>query len=317
MVEIAEVVEEEDASPSPPPPAAESRSQERYADADEIEAALSHVTRASARLHLENLASKLRREGKALERVAASQGRAGASASSPPKEKAAAMEVKEAGDGGESSPPRSRAPPAAAAAKDPPPAPPRRAPAAIVHSLPSHKYRSFPTYYFDAGKYDSPVVTVYVPLEGVGSHDKSKIRCDFAPSSLDLIVEDFDGETYRLLNDNLEKDIDPSKSKRIVKPNKIVLKLGKVKGEYGYDSWQQLTAKKPKKRDASGKSTKDDPAAGIMDMMRDMYDGGDDAMKKMIGETMYKQRTGQLDREGMGTGGGMGGMGDMGMGMGM
>jgi len=51
--------------------------------------------------------------------------------------------------------------------------------------------------------------------------------------------------------------------------------------------------------------------------MKDMYDEGDDNMKKMIGETMYKQRMGQLNNGkddmmgGMGGMGGFGGMGDM------
>ncbi len=116
-----------------------------------------------------------------------------------------------------------------------------------------------------------------------------------------------DGKSYRLLNDNLEKEIDVSKSKYIIKPNKIIIKLGKVKGEYSYDYWTDLTAKKKKEN----KGTKEDPAAGIMDMMKEMYDNGDDNMKKMIGETMYKQRTGQLDKPGAG---GMGGMGDLGLG---
>jgi calcyclin binding protein len=42
-----------------------------------------------------------------------------------------------------------------------------------------------------------------------------------------------------------------------------------VKGEYSYESWQQLTAKKSREETAAKKK---DPTAGIMDMMKDMYD---------------------------------------------
>ena len=68
----------------------------------------------------------------------------------------------------------------------------------------------------------------------------------------------------------------------------------------------------------NNKANKDDPTAGIMDLMKEMYDNGDDNMKKMIGETMYKQRTGQLgnnkDPMGMGMGSDdMMGMGDLGI----
>ena len=74
------------------------------------------------------------------------------------------------------------------------------------------------------------------------------------------------------------------------------MNCSKVKGEYGsYDSWNQLTAKKKKKKEKA--ATKDNPMGGIMDMMKDMYDNGDDQMKKMIGETMMKQRNGELNSD--------------------
>jgi calcyclin binding protein len=286
MVEISEVMEEETpaAAATTTENVVDSRSQERFADADEIEAALAHITRPSAQLHLQNLITKLRKEGKALQRVAASTSAASSDDSSAPTAAAASS----------------------AAALPDLPTPPKRTPitAPIITSS-ANKYQSFPTHYFDCGGYNSPLVTVYVPLTGIGSHDKSKISCNFTSTSFDLIVSDFtDGKSYRLLNDNLEKEIDVSKSKYTVKPNKIIIKLGKVKGEYSYDYWTDLTAKK-KKTENKGKN-KEDPTAGIMDMMKEMYDNGDDNMKKMIGETMYKQRTGQLDK--------MGGMGDMGLG---
>ena len=263
MVEISEIMEEEK-DPQPTSNAADSRSQERLLDADEIEASLSHITRPSARLHIENLITKLRKEGKALQRVAASKS-AAATASTADNDE----------------------PSATSPTKDPTQSIPKRTPA-TTPIITTNKYQSFPTYYFDAGQYNSPTVSVYVPLESIGTHDKSKVTCTFTPSSFDLIVSDYDGKNYRLINDNLEKDIDVDKSKYIIKANKIIIKLGKIKGEYGsYDSWQQLTAKKVKKRDASGKSIEDtNPAAGLMDMMKDMYDSGDDNMKKMIGETM-------------------------------
>ncbi len=298
MVEISEVIEEETTTPQEveetTSAVASSRSQERLSDADEIEAALAHITRPSAQMHLQNLITKLRKEGKALQRVAAST-----SASTAATESSTSP----------AAPAKRAAPPAEI------PTPPKKSPVTkpIITSS-TNKYQTFPTHYFDCGEYNSPLVTVYVPLTGIGSHDKSKISCDFTSTSFDLIVSDFsDGKSYRLLNDNLEKDIDVSKSKYVVKANKIIIKLGKVKGEYSYDHWTELTAKKKKSTDSKGK--KDDPTAGIMDLMKDMYDNGDDNMKKMIGETMYKQRTGQLGKDdGMPGLAGMGGMGDMGLG---
>ncbi|KAL3826641.1 hypothetical protein ACHAXA_009082 [Cyclostephanos tholiformis] len=284
MVDISDAMEEEDL-----PPPTLSRSQERLDDADEIEAALKHVTRPSARLHLEGIIAKLRREGEALRRISSSD--LGFSSSSPPPSSSfpppTVEDVKAAG----------------LAPYEPPVPVPKTAPAPnTVVTSSNVKYRNFPTHLFDAGGYNSPIVTIYVPLDGIGKHDRSKIKCDFTNGSFDLIVTDFGGANYRLLNDNLEKEIDVTKSKYIVKPNKIIIKLGKVKSGTGtyssYDSWTQLTSKKAK--DKNVKRSKDDPMGGIMDMMKDMYDEGDDNMKKIIGEAMYKQRMGQKPDDMMG-----------------
>ena len=53
-----------------------------------------------------------------------------------------------------------------------------------------------------------------------------------------------------------------------------------------HDQWLELTAKKPK---AEGGAKTDDPSASIMDMMKQMYDDGDDSMKKAIGEPAASQ----------------------------
>ena len=102
------------------------------------------------------------------------------------------------------------------------------------------------------------------------------------------------GANYRLLKSPLEKDIEVEKCKFIVKPDRVTIKLRKIKGQYSYDNWNDLVPKRPKTD-----KEKADPTAGIMDMMKDMYDSGDDATKKAIGEAMLKSRQEK---------GGMGGM---------
>merc|ERR1711907_865815 len=77
---------------------------------------------------------------------------------------------------------------------------------------------------------------------------------------------------------------------------KIVVKLHKSKGEYGsFDYWSKLTD--PKRKDKDKKKSTEDPTAGLMGMMKEMYDSGDDNMRKMIGETMLKQRNGELNKD--------------------
>jgi len=176
------------------------------------------------------------------------------------------------------------------------PAPPVTSSSTSVMYVPIDKFA------FDDGGYSGQFVTLYIDLPGVGGIDKNNITCHFTKDSFDLIVKDLRGKSYRLFKDNLEHDIVPESSKKVVKADKILVKLAKKKSEYGsFDHWSSLTAKKSK---LDKKANKDNPTAGIMDLMKEMYETGDDNMRKVIGETMMKQQTGQL-------GDGMGGIGDM------
>jgi calcyclin binding protein len=163
----------------------------------------------------------------------------------------------------------------------PPTAPPK---APIVGN-----YIPIDSFAWDQGGYNSDTVSIFIDLPGVGAV-KQNCKINFRQTSFDLTVTELNGKNYRLVKDNLEKDIVPESSKMIVKANKIVLKLAKVKGEYSYDHWNNLTAKKPRGADSG---TKKDPMGGIMDMMKDMYEDGDDNMRKIIGEAMLKSQNGE------------------------
>lgn len=153
------------------------------------------------------------------------------------------------------------------------------------------KYVPIESFAWEQGSYNSASVTVYVELEGVGSA-KDRVSCTFGKYSFDLSVHNLNGKNYRLLKDNLEKDIVPGESKFIVKKDKVVIKLQKVKGEYSYESWNQLTSKKGRDPEKESEKKKD-PMGGLMDMMKDMYDEGDENMKKIIGEAMLKSQRGE------------------------
>lgn len=144
---------------------------------------------------------------------------------------------------------------------------------------------------WDQGDHGSKDISIFIDLPDVGTA-KDRVNCVFGKHSIDLTIMDLNGKNYRLINENLEKDIVPNECKTIVKANKIVLKLIKHKGQYSYESWTQLTSKKP--RDAAEEAKKkDNPTGGIMDMMKEMYDSGDDQMKKIIGEAMLKSSKGE------------------------
>lgn len=296
MVTVEEIpaVAQEEEQPNEPAAASE----ERLLDAEEIERVAAQVVeRPTARMQLESLAKRLRKEGEALKRVERSSSRG---------QQTMTEEKKEDGSSGATTPAAAAAPPTETTAtteqEDPPAAPvaeettkkasaPPPPPPVVPTSV---KYVPIDRFAFDAGGYNAPFVTLYIDLPAVGTIPRENIECHFATDSFDLVVKELRGKSYRLCKDSLEKDIDVEKSKIVVKADKILVKLAKVKqSDYGgYDYWSKLTDDKKKKQ-----REKDDPGASIMNMMKEMYDSGDDNMKKMIGETMLKQRRGELGKD--------------------
>ncbi len=293
-------------------------SQERQLDADEIELLCQkYATRPSVKAHLESLVQKIRRDAQAVKRLEDSRAKteqegdkkvcSGDNDNDVKEEEGVEEVVVEEVEPSSTSTSTKLAATAKASLSSAPPTQPSATPSPPPMLSSSQKYKSIDKFAFDAGSYNSPTVTIYITsLPEIGSIvPRENITCDFTKTSFDLKIHNYKGSDYRLLKDNLDKDINPEKSKIIVKSSKIVIKLGKVKGEYGsYENWTDLTSKKTKE----GKmKSKKDPSASIMDMMKEMYDSGDDNMKKVIGEAMLKQREGKMN-DGPG---GMGGLGDM------
>ena len=131
-------------------------------------------------------------------------------------------------------------------------------------------------------------VSIYVSgLPGVGDLPKENIHCKFEKSSFDLTVVGLNGEDYRLRITNLDKAIDAKGCKFKIKSDRIIVMLRKVKGEYGPDHWSDLKSKKSKE---SKEKIEKDPTAGIMDLMKDMYESGDDKMRETIGKAMMESQ---------------------------
>jgi calcyclin binding protein len=159
-------------------------------------------------------------------------------------------------------------------------------------------YSTIPSFGWDQDQYGKDPQNVYVHImsgvDGIGQL-KERVSCDFTKHSFDLKILDFNGKNHRLIKDNLDKDIVPSESRVIVKKNSIKISMRKAKGQYGYDSWLDITSKKTRNEEAAQAA---DPYGGngIMDMMKQMYDDGDDTLKKTIGEAMMKSRSGEADK---------------------
>ncbi|KAG2790773.1 hypothetical protein PC116_g15808 [Phytophthora cactorum] len=134
--------------------------------------------------------------------------------------------------------------------------------------------------------YGKEKVAVYIMsgIDGVGNLPKESVTCHFTKSSFDLKIIELDNKNYRLFKQHLEKEIDPAKSSFRVKKNRVTISLHKADKN---DTWMNLTAKNPLK---ASKPDTSDPAAGIMDMMKNMYDEGDEEMKRTIAKAWTESR---------------------------
>jgi calcyclin binding protein len=144
-------------------------------------------------------------------------------------------------------------------------------------------------------------------LPGVGALAKERpdaVTCSFERDAFDLIVRGLGGRDHRLRVTSLSKDIVPEQSGFKVKKGSVEVRLRKGGN---FEHWVELSGKRARKAAGGGPSAAaSDPTAGIMDLMRDMYEEGDETTRKIIGESMIKSREEQMKGAGAGAGAGRG-----------
>ena len=125
-------------------------------------------------------------------------------------------------------------------------------------------------------------------LDGIGKHNKQQIDCEFNDQSFDLRIIGFNGKNWRLKFPQLNGLIDPAACKLKVKSNSITIELKKAKSKHWDDIKVSKKADKEKSSIAGKKGEEKDPSTALMDMMKNLYDNGDDQMKKTIAESWSK-----------------------------
>ena len=132
-------------------------------------------------------------------------------------------------------------------------------------------------------------VKVYVTsgVDGIGKIPKDNISCEFEDQSFDLRIQGLNGKNFRLRIAPLQHPIDLAKCSFNVKSNGVSITL------YKQDKLEHWTDLKPKQSLISEKKGKsEDSEAGamgdLMNMMKEMYQNGDDKTKQMIAESWTK-----------------------------
>ncbi|GAB2296892.1 hypothetical protein Dimus_030993 [Dionaea muscipula] len=156
-------------------------------------------------------------------------------------------------------------------------------PLAKVASVPALKYTTLGTFSWDQ---DNEKVKIYVSLEGV---QEEKVETIFLSDSFDIKFHDVQGKNYRFALPKLNKEIIPEKCKVLVKPSRVLITL--IKASKG--SWSDLHFKEDKLKSKVDKDKDKDPMAGIMDLMKNMYEDGDEDMKRTIAKAWTDARSGK------------------------
>lgn len=133
----------------------------------------------------------------------------------------------------------------------------------------------------------SKFVKIYITLPEVETLPEGNVSSKFTSNSLELKVLGLKGKNYQFQMVNLLHPIVPKSSSVKVKTGKLSILLNKSKEE----NWSCLTAAENKNSKQQPKFDENkDPGEGIMDLMRKMYDEGDDEMKRTIAKAWTESR---------------------------
>lgn len=140
-----------------------------------------------------------------------------------------------------------------------------------------------------SGRQQSEVINIIsrliFSLDGVGKEcTTDQVDVIFDKWSLELKLRGYKGQNYIFSIKKLFAEIIPGDSKYILKNNSLNIVLVKRDNK----SWSQISFKEDKLETEKKEEKNEDPQAGIMNMMKKMYEEGDDNMKRTIAEAWTK-----------------------------
>lgn len=132
---------------------------------------------------------------------------------------------------------------------------------------------------------------LYITLNGVQSLPKDQITCQFTKKSLKLKVNNLDGKNHELYIAHLLEEIQPSESYYKVKSDMVLVMLRKDNSK----TWAYVTQEESKAKDSKKPKVDEnaDPNESLMNMMKQMYEEGDDEMKRTISKAWSESRNKQ------------------------
>lgn len=136
-------------------------------------------------------------------------------------------------------------------------------------------------------------IKIFVTVNDVQQVPEDNVNVEFTANSFNVMVYNLNNKDYVFTVNHLLNEIDPAKSYRRVKKDMVAIYLAKVNPT----KWAHLTLTAKRLQDMKdaqmSKSTKDtgeDPSAGLMKMMQQLYDRGDSETKRMINKAWHESQ---------------------------
>jgi calcyclin binding protein len=136
-------------------------------------------------------------------------------------------------------------------------------------------------------------VKIYITLDGVDKLPREKITSKFTKNSADVVIHELDGKNHQFKMARLCHGIVSEESYVKVKTGSLLLMMKKEKLK---ENWEDVypkvrsTKDEPTMAGPGGDDSSKDPQGAVMDMMRKMYEEGDDDMKRTIGKAWTESR---------------------------
>nr|XP_004663182.2 calcyclin-binding protein [Jaculus jaculus] len=167
-------------------------------------------------------------------------------------------------------------------------------PAAVVAPLTTGYTVKISNYGWDQS---DKFVKIYITLTGVHQVPIENVQVHFTERSFDLLVKNLNGKNYSMIVNNLLKPISVEGSSKKVKTDTVIIILCRKKAEN--TRWDYLTQveKECKEKQKPSYDKETDPSEGLMNVLKKIYEDGDDDMKQTINKTWVESREKQAKGE--------------------
>ncbi|CAF1378729.1 unnamed protein product [Rotaria magnacalcarata] len=132
-------------------------------------------------------------------------------------------------------------------------------------------------------------VKIYVQnLDGVGDLSSDQVRCSFEERVFSLEINNLKNINYLFKRGRLLNEIKPAQSTFKVKKDMVIILLAKVDAK----NWECIfrDEKKTDEKPLPKMDDSKDPGDSLMKLMKNMYETGDDEMKRTIAKAWTESR---------------------------